>query len=154
MEFEKYHALGNDYLVLPHDQIEGNLSEEEIRLICHRNFGLGSDRFFSVPFPLRRHSLGSAFSIPMEARQKKVVTAFASFLCTFGNTGQVKEEPFTIETLGGLVRSQIIEGANKISVEIGRVSFLSNQIPVVGETREVIGEYRSCWRNFTYNSAT
>ena len=84
MEFEKYHALGNDYLVLPHDQIEGNLSEEEIRLICHRNLDWALMEFFSVPFPLRRHSLGSAFSIPMEARQKKVVTAFASFLCTFG----------------------------------------------------------------------
>ncbi|MBT5690902.1 MAG: diaminopimelate epimerase, partial [Opitutae bacterium] len=43
MKFEKYHALGNDYLVLPSEELKGDLTEEAIRLICHRNFGLGSD---------------------------------------------------------------------------------------------------------------
>ena len=38
---------------------------------------------------------------------------------------------------------------------MGRVSFISNQIPVVGETREVIGEsIEAAGETFTYNSAT
>ena len=43
MRFHKYHALGNDYLVL--DPIDTNQlpSEADIVRICHRNFGLGSD---------------------------------------------------------------------------------------------------------------
>ena len=46
MEFLKYHALGNDYLVLiseNQDFPEAVLTEEQVRKICHRNFGLGSD---------------------------------------------------------------------------------------------------------------
>ena len=140
MEFEKYHALGNDYLVLPHDQIEGNLSVEEIRLICHRNFGLGSDGILLGPLPSEKAQFGLRIFNPDGSEAEKSGNGLRIFSLYLWNTGQVKEEPFTIETLGGLVRSQIIEGADKISVEMGRVSFLSNQIPVVGETREVIGE--------------
>jgi len=43
MKFSKYHALGNDYLVLdPIDAPELPETDATIR-ICHRNFGLGSD---------------------------------------------------------------------------------------------------------------
>ena len=46
MEFLKYHALGNDYLVSTSehpDYLENELTSEQVRKICHRNFGLGSD---------------------------------------------------------------------------------------------------------------
>ena len=46
MEFLKYHALGNDYLVSTSehpDFSENELTSELVRKICHRNFGLGSD---------------------------------------------------------------------------------------------------------------
>ena len=155
MEFEKYHALGNDYLVLPHDQIEGNLSEEEIRLICHRNFGLGSDGILLGPLPSEKAQFGLRIFNPDGSEAEKSGNGLRIFSLYLWDTGQVEDEPFTIETLGGLVRSQIIEGADKISVEMGRVSFLSNQIPVVGETREVIGErIEAAGETFTYNSAT
>ena len=155
MEFEKYHALGNDYLVLPHNQIEGNLSEEEIRLICHRNFGLGSDGILLGPLPSEKAQFGLRIFNPDGSEAEKSGNGLRIFSLYLWDTGQVEDEPFTIETLGGLVRSQIIEGADKISVEMGQVSFLSNQIPVVGETREVIGEsIEAAGETFTYNSAT
>ena len=51
MKFEKYHALGNDYLV--YDPKDGNesFSERDIVRICHRNFGLGSDGILVGPLP-------------------------------------------------------------------------------------------------------
>jgi diaminopimelate epimerase len=38
--FYKYHALGNDYLVIESDL---DLNEASIRAICDRHYGIGSD---------------------------------------------------------------------------------------------------------------
>ena len=43
MRFAKYHALGNDYLVLEPKDCPTLFSPEAIRKVCHRHFGLGSD---------------------------------------------------------------------------------------------------------------
>lgn len=48
--FYKYHALGNDYLVLDSKEVPSIFSIEQIKLICHRNFGLGSDGILHGPF--------------------------------------------------------------------------------------------------------
>ena len=45
MKFHKYHALGNDYLVLNPQDCPDLLDNNAIVRICHRNFGLGSDGF-------------------------------------------------------------------------------------------------------------
>ena len=40
---EKYHGLGNDYLIFDPNKNEWKLTKEAVRLICNRNFGVGSD---------------------------------------------------------------------------------------------------------------
>ncbi|MBT4089155.1 MAG: diaminopimelate epimerase, partial [Deltaproteobacteria bacterium] len=50
MLYSKYHALGNDYIVLnPKDIPSDSLNEEQIQRICHRNFGIGSDGILLGP---------------------------------------------------------------------------------------------------------
>jgi diaminopimelate epimerase len=41
--FVKSHGLGNDYVVLDQAKISFELTPESIKLICHRNYGIGSD---------------------------------------------------------------------------------------------------------------
>lgn len=53
---------------------------------------------------------------------------------------QVTDAPFTIDTKGGLVTSQILEGGKQVRVEMGKVSFNSTDIGMIGEPREVILE--------------
>ena len=60
----------------------------------------------------------------------------------------VKEEAFTIETLGGLVKSAVFDNGKTVRVEMGKVSFWSDEIPVTGKRREVISE------NITVDSKT
>ena len=43
MRFAKYHGLGNDYIVLDPADVGRDLTPKEIRQICHRNYGVGSD---------------------------------------------------------------------------------------------------------------
>ncbi|HEX6228165.1 MAG TPA: diaminopimelate epimerase [Solirubrobacterales bacterium] len=43
MRFEKWQALGNDYLILESDQLPWSLSAERVRRLCDPHFGIGSD---------------------------------------------------------------------------------------------------------------
>ncbi|MBC8095327.1 MAG: diaminopimelate epimerase, partial [Akkermansiaceae bacterium] len=67
----------------------------------------------------------------------------------------VGNEEFMIETAGGLVKSTVFESGRMVRVEMGKVSFSSDKIPVVGATREVINETIEVGgRSFTYCAAT
>ena len=58
MRFHKYHALGNDYIVLDPKSFSPELTEQGIRLICHRNFGVGSDGILWGPLPSQSSEFG------------------------------------------------------------------------------------------------
>lgn len=46
---EKYHGLGNDYFVFDPNKNELKLTEENVKLICNKNFGMGSDGVLEGP---------------------------------------------------------------------------------------------------------
>jgi len=48
MNFFKYHALGNDYIVIDPKGFAPKLDAQSIKRICHRNFGVGSDGIFPL----------------------------------------------------------------------------------------------------------
>lgn len=47
-EFAKSHGLGNDYIVVDGDSFGIALTPERVRLLCHRNLGLGGDGVLEV----------------------------------------------------------------------------------------------------------
>ena len=49
--FSKYHALGNDYIVINPKDLPSPLTTEQVKTICHRNFGVGSDGILLGPIP-------------------------------------------------------------------------------------------------------
>ena len=49
MRFDKYHGLGNDYIVMNPSEIGRELTPEEIISICHHNYGIGSDGILWAP---------------------------------------------------------------------------------------------------------
>ena len=56
--YAKYHALGNDYLVLDPADSPELPDADHIRIICHRNFGLGSDGILFGPLPTENADFG------------------------------------------------------------------------------------------------
>ena len=46
---ERYHGLGNDYVVFDPNKNELELTRENVRMICDRNAGLGSDGVLEGP---------------------------------------------------------------------------------------------------------
>src|SRR5437660_821730 len=66
MKFFKYHALGNDYLVIDPKDLPAPLTEAQIKVICHRNFGVGSDGILLGPLPSDRAEFAKRYGPLLE----------------------------------------------------------------------------------------
>src|SRR5579884_3772139 len=96
---------------------------------------------------LKSHALGHDFGLrifnPDGSEAEKSgngIRIFAKFLWDHGYT---RRRTFTIETKGGIVSAAlaVADGqVRSITVEMGRATFRSTEIPVAGADREVVGE--------------
>jgi len=158
MRFNKYHALGNDYVVLdPRDYPAWATGPNpaQIRVICHRNFGIGSDGILWGPLPSTVSDFALRIFNPDGSEAEKSGNGLRIFSRYLWDLGLVKNTAFTIETPGGRVRSEIKHDGRLITVAMGTVSFTSTQIPVTGPVREVISEtVRILDHDFTFCAAT
>jgi len=135
IRFAKYHALGNDYLV-----IDGAaaLDAERVRRICDRHRGIGSDGILAPDLTSNTPLL--AIWNPDGSRAEKSGNGLRIFARFLFDRGRVGHEQFRVETDGGAVACRVHEGAQLVTVEMGRVSFDSALIPVAGAAREVLEE--------------
>lgn len=155
MKFTKYHALGNDYLVMDPAGIGRPLSPVEIRRICHRNFGVGSDGILWGPVIESDGRMMVRIFNPDGSEAEKSGNGLRIFSRYLWDRGLVSSEPFPILTAGGEVFSQVAPGGRSVTVEMGKVSFESTVIPVRGAAREVLNEEIEIeGRRFTYCAAT
>ncbi len=160
MRFHKYHALGNDYIVLdPRDfpAWQPAPTVAQIRVVCHRNFGVGSDGILWGPLPSQQSEFGLRIFNPDGSEAEKSGNGLRIFSRYLWDQGLVKRPTFSIETPGGHVQSVIKENGRLITVAMGNVSFDSGKIPVnvVGSPRDVLNEQITVLgREFTYCAAT
>lgn len=132
MKFAKYHALGNDYLVLDPKDATALPAEKDIVRICHRNFGLGSDGILYGPLPTEKADFGLRIMNPDGSEAEKSGNGLRIFARYLYDIGKVANDAFTVDTLGGVVTCKISDGASSITVDMGKVSFAMNHIPVDG----------------------
>ena len=155
MKFFKYHALGNDYLVMDPADLPAPLTKQQIITICHRNFGIGSDGILLGPLPSTKAPFGLKIYNPDGSEAEKSGNGLRIFSRYLWDRKLVGNDEFAIETVGGLVRSTVFAGGQSVRVEMGNVSFDSAKIPVVGTKREVLNEKISIGgREFTFCAAT
>ena len=155
MNFWKYHALGNDYLVLDPKELAEPLTVEQVKLICHRNFGLGSDGILLGPLPSTQAQIGLRIYNPDGSQAEKSGNGLRIFSRYLWDRKLVGNDEFAIETAGGLVKSTVFENGRMVRVEMGKVSFSSEKIPVTGPAREVINESITVGgKTFQYCAAT
>jgi diaminopimelate epimerase len=157
MRFYKYHALGNDYIVLNPADFPGwpAPTVDQIRVICHRNYGVGSDGILWGPLPSTKGQFGLRIFNPDGSEAEKSGNGLRIFSRFLWDQKLVTDPTFTIETPGGVVQSLIKDDGRLITVDMGTVSFNSAKIPVAGPPREVINESITVQdRTFLYCAAT
>lgn len=126
--------------MIPSSAVNGDLDDCQIRVICDRNYGVGSDGILLGPL----HSDDSDFRLrifnPDGSEAEKSGNGLRIFSRFLYDQGLVQDMPFTVETLGGTVVCHVKDGGKIVTVEMGEVSFLSSKIPVSGKEREVLRE--------------
>jgi diaminopimelate epimerase len=153
--FTKYHALGNDYIVINPKDLHAPLTTEQVKTICHRNFGVGSDGILLGPLPSTTAKCALKIYNPDGSIAEKSGNGVRIFSRYLWDTKFVGDDEFALQTDGGIVRSTVFDGGKMARVEMGHVSFDSDNIPVTGPKREVINEKISVGgREFTFCAAT
>lgn len=138
----KSHALGNDYLVLDPSSLSFALTPQTIRRLCHRHLGVGSDGILAL-VPSDRGDFGLRIFNPDGSEAEKSgngLRIFAKFLYDHGYT---RQPTFRVDTPGGVasIALHLKDGrVDQMTVDVGKATFMSTEIPVAGPPREVVGE--------------
>jgi diaminopimelate epimerase len=130
--FTKYHALGNDYIVInppicPRRSPRSRSKPSATAISASARTAFCSGR-------CRRKTRLCALKIynPDGSVAEKSGNGLRIFSRYLWDTKRVGNEEFAIQTDGGLVRSTVFDGGKMVRVEMGRVSFWSDKIPVAG----------------------
>ena len=145
MHFTKYHGLGNDYLVIEPGDFSNPPDPAQIRKVCDRHYGAGSDGILLGPQPSEKADFGLRIYNPDGSMAEKSGNGLRIFSRYLWDQGLLKRQgessqPFTVETPGGVVRSQVFDNGRMVRIEMGQASFDSQIIPVSGPRREVVDE--------------
>jgi len=140
VSLEKYHGLGNDYLVFDPNKYAMKLNEESVRLICDRNFGVGSDGLLIGPI-FDGDKIKVKIFNPDGSEAEKSGNGVRIFSRYLKNFGYIKDNSFVLSTLGGDVEVTYLKSdGSLIKALMGKPTYNSKKIPVSGEERQVIGE--------------
>lgn len=140
MDYYKYHALGNDYLIIDPQKTYIKLTPEIVRMICHRNLGIGADGLLFGPiFEDGIIHLQIFNSDGSEAEKSgNGIRIFGRYLM---DENYIVDDEFSIVTKCGEVQIHIKDrNAGILRLDMGPCTFKSTEIPVSGEERQVIDE--------------
>ena len=140
-EFAKYHALGNDYVVVD-DLGVGPLTPDFIQRLCDRHRGIGSDGILQR-VDSNRADFGLRIYNPDGSAAEKSGNGLRIFARCMYDLKYTQNTTFHIETPGGVVQARLSLRAaqvDTIAVHMGRATFSSDAIPMTGPTREVVNE--------------
>jgi diaminopimelate epimerase len=140
MRYSKYHALGNDYIVIRPAELQSEPDPKIIRLICHRNYGIGSDGILLGPLGSKSCDFGLRIFNPDGTEAEKSGNGLRIFARFLWDERLVRDQRFSVETLGGAVSCEVSTGGKGVKVEMGEVRFNSTDIPIEGAERDVLNE--------------
>jgi len=138
----KSHALGNDYIVVDPAALDFALVPAVVRRICDRHLGVGSDGILALA-PSARADVGLRIYNPDGSEAEKSGNGLRIFAKFLYDHGYVSRPAFAVETPGGIagIALHLAGGrVTQITVDVGRATFWSTEIPVAGPPRDVVDE--------------
>ena len=133
MKFEKWQALGNDYLIVEADRLPWELTEKRVEWLCDPHFGVGGDGVLLL----------SRSDDPEFVADLRIFNPDGSEAELSGNGareailylrrhGWTDADEFAIRTVAGPIRPTIT-GELTCSVDMGSASTTSKDFPSGGE---------------------
>jgi diaminopimelate epimerase len=131
--FEKWQALGNDYIIFEEDDLPFELTPQRIRAICEPHMGVGSDGILLLSKPAERGFVASLKIFNPDGSEAELSGNGArEAIMYLRHRGWTDSDTFSIETAAGEIRPTIT-GPDTCRVDMGRAKLTSKDFPSGGD---------------------
>ena len=129
MKFEKWQALGNDYLIVERDELPFELTPTRVRRLCAGHFGVFADGVLLLSPPADpAHVADLRIFNPDGSEAELSGNGAREAILYLRRRGWTDADNFTIHTLAGDVRPTIT-GPDTCTVDLGNASLTSKDFP-------------------------
>lgn len=129
MRFEKWQALGNDYLIVERDELPFELTPARVRRLCEPHFGIFADGVLVLSPPAEpRHVADLRIFNPDGSEAELSGNGAREAILYLRRRGWTDRDEFAIGTAAGTIRPAIT-GADSCRVDMGRASLSSADFP-------------------------
>ncbi|HUA11669.1 MAG TPA: diaminopimelate epimerase [Solirubrobacteraceae bacterium] len=127
MRFEKWQALGNDYLIVERAELPFEPTAGRIQLLCSSHYGIGSDGLLLLS-PCEGHVARLTIFNPDGSRAELSGNGGRQAIMYLRRRGWTDRDEFTILTDAGVLRPTIT-GADTCTIDLGHASLTSADYP-------------------------
>jgi diaminopimelate epimerase len=129
MRFEKWQALGNDYLILERRQLAFELTPARVRKLCEGHFGIYADGVLLLSPPADpAHVADLRIFNPDGSEAELSGNGAREAILYLRRRGWTEQDVFAINTAAGVIRPTIT-GPDTCTVDMGRASLSSADFP-------------------------
>jgi diaminopimelate epimerase len=129
VRFEKWQALGNDYLIVERDALPVPLSPGRARRLCDPHFGVGADGVLELSPPTERGFVAALRIFNPDGSEAELSGNGArQAIMYLRRSGWTDSNTFSIQTVAGEIRPTIT-GPTTCRVDMGRAALTSKDYP-------------------------
>jgi diaminopimelate epimerase len=129
MRFEKWQALGNDYLIVEHRELPFELTAARIRKLCEGHFGIFADGVLLLePAEDRKFVARLRIYNPDGSEAELSGNGAREAILYLRRHGWIDEDFFSIQTAAGEIRPTIT-GPDTCRMDMGHASLTSKDFP-------------------------
>jgi diaminopimelate epimerase len=147
MKFEKWQALGNDYIIVEERELPFELTEPRIRRLCAPHTGVGSDGVLLLSEAGEEHVACLRIFNPDGSEAELSGNGAREAILYLRRAGWTDRDEFSLITAAGEIRPQIT-GPRTCTVDMGRASLSSKDFP--GGPEDGVGTLESVRREFSF----
>ncbi|WP_319200373.1 diaminopimelate epimerase [uncultured Ilyobacter sp.] len=154
LKFEKYHGIGNDFIIFREEEVEGLDYSELAMKVCHRNFGIGADGMM-VAAKSEKADIRMIFYNADGSEAPMCGNGVRCFSHFVRNNELVEKDLISVETLAGnmLIKTEEKDGRYLARVNMGMPIFETESIPMsVSEKDYIERKIESYEREFSISA--
>ena len=132
--FQKWQALGNDYIIVEKDNLPFELTPQQVGRICQPHFGCHADGLLELARPSDDRFVARLRIFNPDGSEAELSGNGARQAVLYlRRQGWTDEDTFSVETAAGEIRPTILD-ERTCSVEMGRASLRSSDFPSGGSS--------------------
>ena len=147
MRFEKWQALGNDYLILEHSELSFELTPARVRRLCEGHFGVFADGVLLLSPPADPAHVADLRIFNPDGSEAELSGNGAREAILYLRRRWTDLDSFSIHTVAGEIRPTIT-GPDTCRVDMGHAKLASSDFPGGGEDGR--GDVMSAGRSWPF----